>query len=118
AAGAHRLGLVMVVDNTFATPLGQRPLALGADVVVHAVTKFMSGHSDLVLGATVTADPDRQARLLHRRTHGGAIPGTFEAWLALRGLRTLPVRLERATANATELAYRLQAHAAVERVRY
>ena len=118
ADGARRLGLPVVVDNTFATPLGMRPLELGADVVVHALTKFLSGHSDLVLGATVTADAERQARLLQRRSHGGAVPGPFEAWLALRGLRTLSVRLERAQANATELAYRLQAHPAVERVRY
>jgi cystathionine gamma-synthase len=117
-AGAHELGVLVAVDNTFATPLGQRPLAGGADVVVHAVTKFLAGHSDLVMGAAVVSDPARLERLATRRTLGGAIPGPFEAWLALRGLRTLAVRLERATANAAELAARLDAHHGVALVRY
>jgi cystathionine gamma-synthase len=117
-AGAHAHGTLVVVDNTFATPMLQRPLDHGADVVVHSVTKFLSGHSDLVLGAAVTRDQRLLARLADRRTYGGAVPGPMEAWLALRGLRTLAVRLERGQANAGELARRLAAHPAVTRVRY
>lgn len=118
ADAARAAGALTVVDSTFATPLVQRPLDLGADLVVHSVTKYLSGHSDLLLGATVTADPGLGERLrTHRRLHG-AIPGPFEAWLALRGLRTLGVRLERAQASALELARRLRDHPAVERVRH
>lgn len=117
-AGAHRHGAVVAVDNTFATPLVQRPLELGADVVVHSVTKFLSGHSDLVMGATVTRHEELCDRLIrHRRVHG-AVPGPMEAFLALRGVRTLAVRMERAQANAQELAIRLAGHPAVTRVRY
>jgi cystathionine gamma-synthase len=119
---AHRHGAITVCDNTFATPLGQRPLELGVDVVVHSVTKYLSGHSDLILGACVTATTDHgrslHERLAHHRLLGGAIAGPVEAWLALRGLRTLHVRLERATANAAELAARLEGHERVERLRY
>lgn len=96
-----------VVDNTFATPLGQRPLALGADVVVHSVSKYLSGHSDLILGAVVCADAGLAEQFRGYRELGGAIPGPMEAWLALRGLRTLDVRLRRAVANAAVLADRL-----------
>lgn len=118
ADAAHAAGALVVVDNTFATPLRQRPLALGADVVVHSATKYLAGHSDVVMGVVVTTDPDLHARLLAHRTLHGAIAGPFEAWLTLRGLRTLAVRLDRATANAAALADRLRAHPAVERVRY
>ncbi|MHB8467337.1 MAG: trans-sulfuration enzyme family protein [Acidimicrobiales bacterium] len=118
AAGAHGAGAVVAVDNTFATPLLQRPLALGADVVVHSVTKWLGGHSDLVMGAAVTADADRLEALRTRRSLGGGIAGSLEAWLALRGVRSLPARMARAQASATELACRLAAHARVERVRY
>jgi cystathionine gamma-synthase len=122
AAAARAQGAISVCDNTFATPLGQQPLALGVDVVVHSVTKFLSGHSDLILGATVTA-PSEAGRslgeqLAHHRLLGGAIAGPMETWLALRGLRTLHVRLERAGANAAELASRLGSHPGVDRVRY
>lgn len=118
AQAARAVGAITVVDNTFATPLVQRPLDLGADVVVHSVTKFLSGHSDLVLGATVTRDAGLHAALTrHRRLHG-AIPGPWESWLALRGIRTLGIRMERAQATAAELARRLSAHPAVERVRH
>lgn len=117
-AAAHEVGALVVVDNTFATPLGQRPLTFGADVVVHSVTKALAGHSDVVLGATVTADPDLRTRLgAYRRTHG-SIAGPFEVWLALRGLRTLALRVERAQANAQVLAERLAAHPDVVEVRY
>ena len=119
---ARERGIRTVVDNTFATPLLQRPLELAADVVVHSATKYLAGHSDVVLGAVVTAATDdgralRERLLRHRLLHG-AIAGPMETWLALRGLRTLSVRLERAAANAAELARRLAGHPAVERVRY
>lgn len=121
-AAGREAGAVVVVDNTFATPLLQRPLDVGADIVAHSVTKFLAGHGDLVMGALVTARTHRgdelYERLEARRKHIGAIPGPFEAWLALRGLRTLHVRLDRACANAAELAVRLSRHQAVERVRY
>jgi cystathionine gamma-synthase len=107
----------VVADNTFATPLLQQPLDLGVDVVVHSVTKFLSGHSDVVLGAVVTRDAELRARLHRHRTLHGAIPGPLEAFLALRGMRTLPLRLERSQASAAELARRLQTHPAVRRVR-
>jgi cystathionine gamma-synthase len=116
--GARAAGVPVVVDNTFATPLLQRPLELGADVVVHSVTKFLAGHSDLVMGATVTRDPGRLEALHRRRSLHGAVPGPLEAFLALRGVRTLAVRLERAQDNAGELARRLATHPAVSRVRY
>ena len=117
-AAARAAGVRTVVDNTFATPLLQRPLADGADLVVHSVTKYLSGHSDVVLGATVTADDDLHARMLTQRTLNGAIPGPMEAFLALRGLRTLHLRVERSGANAAVLAGRLAGHPAVTRVRY
>jgi len=115
-------GVLAVCDNTLPTPLLQRPLALGADVVVHSVTKYLSGHSDVVLGATVTSASGRGPGLLerltgHRTLHGG-IAGPMEVWLALRGMRTLHLRMERACASAEELARRLGSHPRVERVRY
>ena len=117
-AAGHTGGAVVAVDNTFATPLLQRPLDLGADLVVHSATKFLSGHSDLLAGAVVTADPQRAAQVRDKRTLLGATLGPFEAYLALRGLRSLPVRLERAQANAGVLANRLDEHPLVQRVRY
>lgn len=117
-AAARERGALSVCDNTLATPLHQQPLALGADVVVHSVTKYLAGHSDVLLGATVTRRDDLLAHLTRRRTLHGGIAGPMEVWLALRGLRTLHVRFERACANAAELARRLEQHPAVERVRY
>jgi cystathionine gamma-synthase len=121
-AAAREWGVLSVVDNTFATPLVQRPLELGADVVVHSVTKYLSGHSDVLLGVVVTAPTDAgralAARLLTHRTLHGAIAGPMEVWLALRGLRTLHLRVERASASARELARRLESHPAVVRVRH
>lgn len=105
---AHAAGALVVVDNTFATPLVQRPLELGADVVVHSVTKYLAGHSDVVMGAAVTADAELHRRLHAHRTLHGAIAGPMEAFLALRGMRTLALRLERAQSNAAELARRLE----------
>ena len=118
AALGHEHGATVVVDNTFATPLLQRPLELGADVVVHSVTKFLSGHSDVVLGAAVARDEAVLTALKAHRTFHGAIPGPMEAFLALRGIRTLPLRLERSQASAADLARRLLAHPAVTRVRH
>ena len=116
AAKAQNIGVG--VDNTFATPLIQRPLEMGADLVMHSLTKFISGHSDVILGSLSTKDPALYERLSGVRKVNGAIPGPFESWLALRGMRTLGVRLERAQKNAMELAIRLSLHPAVERVRY
>lgn len=116
--GAHAAGVTVVVDNTFATPLLQRPLDLGADVVVHSATKYLAGHSDVVLGALVTRDDATHQAFDHRRRGVGAVPGPFETWLALRGIRTLALRVERAQATAKELADRLRTHPRVEEVRY
>ncbi|MBR7744513.1 PLP-dependent transferase [Phycicoccus sp. BSK3Z-2] len=121
-AAARSRGVLTAVDNTFSTPLLQRPLESGADVVVHSATKYLSGHSDLLLGVLVTPASEegtaRRARLArHRQLHGG-IAGPVETWLALRGLRTLHLRLERACANAAVVAERAAGHPAVTRVRY
>jgi cystathionine gamma-synthase len=115
---AHAAGAYVVVDNTFATPLLQQPLSMDADLVVHSATKFIAGHSDVLLGALVTRDEQLLDVLKKRRELSGAVPGTFETWLALRGLRTLHVRLERAQSNAQELVRRLEGHPAVAEVRY
>ncbi|MGM7420873.1 trans-sulfuration enzyme family protein [Cellulosimicrobium sp. CpK407] len=117
-AAARDRGVLTAVDNTFATPLGQQPLAHGADVVVHSVTKYLAGHSDVVLGAAVARTPELVAALRAYRTLHGSIPGPFEVWLALRGLRTLALRVERAQANAAELARRLADHPDVVDVRH
>jgi cystathionine gamma-synthase len=118
AAACVSNGALLVVDNTFATPLLQRPLALGADVVVHSVTKLIAGHSDVVLGVVVVDDSALLKRLDdHRRLHG-AIPGPMETWLALRGLRTLALRVERAQESAHALVGKLAEHPAVDVVRY
>ena len=117
AAGRHA-GALVGVNNTFATPLLQHPLALGADVVVHSATKFIGGHSDLLSGITIARQQALAERLRHRRGLSGATPGALEAYLALRGLRTLALRLDRGQSNASELARRLDEHPAVSRVRY
>jgi cystathionine gamma-synthase len=121
-AAAHAVGAVAACDNTFATPLVQQPLSMGADVVVHSVTKYLAGHSDVILGATVTAGSPRgrvleDALAEHRLLHG-AIAGPMETWLALRGMRTMHLRVERSSANAAELAARLLGHPALQRLRY
>lgn len=108
----------VAVDNTFATPLNQQPLLMGADIVLHSVTKYLAGHSDVLLGSLSTRDSALFDRLETARKLGGAIPGPFEAWLALRGIRTFPLRFERAQENALEIAKRLSAHALVESVNY
>ncbi|MDQ6783779.1 MAG: aminotransferase class I/II-fold pyridoxal phosphate-dependent enzyme [Actinomycetota bacterium] len=116
--GAHELGMDVVVDNTFATPLLQTPLALGADAVVHSATKLLAGHSDVLAGLVCSARPEVVDRMLTRRSLHGAALGPWEAWLTLRGMRTLAIRLERSQANAAVLAERLVGHGAVGRVRY
>ena len=110
STAAHAAGALVVVDNTFATPLAQRPLELGADVVVHSVSKYLAGHSDVILGAALTSSRELYDELRLRRDIGGAVAGPWETWLALRGLRTLPLRVERAQENAAELARRLAEH--------
>lgn len=115
---ARAAGVRSVVDNTFATPVLQRPLELGADVVMHSATKAISGHSDVVLGALVTTDDALWEQLSLRRKLLGSIAGPMELFLALRGLRTLALRVERASANAAELRVRLAAHPALTELRY
>lgn len=117
-AAAHDAGALVLVDNTFATPILQTPLILGADVVMHSVTKALSGHSDLLMGAVVARDPDLVERLRLRRVLLGAAPSAFDCYLALRGIRTLALRIERAQASAQQVAARLADHPAVSRVRY
>ncbi len=121
-AAAHDRGATVMCDNTFATPLAQRPLRMGADLVMHSVTKYLAGHSDVILGATVSADTPRgrdlQTHVEHHRLVHGAIAGPMESWLALRGMRTMHLRVERSTASAADLADRLSGHPAVGRVRY
>ena len=117
-AAAKKQTIGVGVDNTFATPLVQRPLSMGADIVMHSVTKFLAGHSDVVLGSLSIADPALFKRLEESRRFNGSIPGPFEAWLALRGIRTFPVRFRAAEKNAQELVTRLESHAKITKVRY
>ena len=118
ASAAKAAGALVVCDNTFATPLGQRPLDLGADVVLHSATKSMGGHSDCLLGVAVASDTDLVERLRLRRTLMGAAPGALECYLVLRGLRTLGLRHARAQSSAQEIATKLVGHPAIEKVRY
>ncbi|HEY4603104.1 MAG TPA: cystathionine gamma-synthase [Blastococcus sp.] len=101
---AHAAGALLVVDNTFASPYLQQPLTLGADVVVHSTTKYLGGHSDVVGGALVTADADLGERLAFHQNAMGAVAGPFDAWLVLRGIKTLGVRMDRHQANAARIA--------------
>jgi cystathionine gamma-lyase len=118
SALAHAAGALVAVDNTTATPLGQQPLALGADVVVASDTKALAGHSDVVLGHVSTQDATLAAALRRSRTAGGAIPGPFEAWLAHRGLGTLDLRLTRQAANAAAVHAALSGHESVSGLRW
>jgi cystathionine gamma-synthase len=118
SAAAHAAGALVVCDNTFATPLGQRPLAMGADVVLHSATKAIGGHSDCLLGLVITPDTERANALRLRRILLGGTPGALECYLVLRGLRTLSLRRARSQASAQVIAERLAQHPAVERVRY
>jgi cystathionine gamma-synthase len=115
---AHSVDAYLAVDNTFMTPARQNPIALGADFVMHSVTKGLAGHSDLLMGAIVVSDPELHHEIVERRVLLGAIPSAFDAFLALRGIRTLHVRIDRAEANARELAARLASDARVSRVHY
>jgi cystathionine gamma-synthase len=117
-AAPRKPGSIMVVDNTFATPLNQRPLELGADIALHSATKFIGGHSDLLAGVLVTNQPDLLAGLKKSRGINGATPGALETFLAVRGLRTLAIRLAKAQESADGLAYWLESRDWVERVRY
>ena len=111
-------GIIVAVDNTFATALVQKPLGMGADISMNSVTKYLAGHSDIVMGSLSATDPVILKGLEDARKFIGSIPGPFEAWLALRGIRTFPLRLERATSNALEIAKRLSSHPKISRVRY
>jgi cystathionine gamma-synthase len=117
-SAAKKAGIGVAVDNTFATPLNQNPLAMGADIVMNSVTKFLSGHSDVLMGAISTNDEALYSRIETQRKLGGAIAGPVESWLALRGIRTFAVRVQRGSENALELAKRLSEHPNVSRVRY
>ncbi len=115
---AHAQGARLVVDNTFATPFLQQPLAAGADIVLHSTTKYLGGHSDAVGGALVTAQADLNEQVRVLLTAAGPVPGPFDAWLVLRGIKTLAVRMERHCANAARVAAFLGAHPAVTEVIY
>jgi cystathionine gamma-synthase len=115
---AHARGAVLVVDNTFATPYLQRPLTLGADVVVHSTTKYLGGHSDVVGGFVATSDPGLAERIAFLQNATGAVPGPFDCFLVQRGVKTLAVRMDRQCDNASRVAVALAAHPAVDRVYY
>ena len=99
-AKAHAAGALLVVDNTFASPYLQQPLLLGADVVVHSTTKYLGGHSDVIGGALIARDPELASQLAYHQNAMGAVAGPFDSWLALRGAKTLAVRMDRHCANA------------------
>ena len=115
---AHAAGAMVVVDNTFATPYLQRPLELGADIVIHSTTKYLSGHSDLIGGFAATNDPTIAERLYFLQKSLGAVPGPFDCWLVLRGLKTLAIRMRQHCANARAVAEFLDGHPRVEQVLY
>src|SRR5215218_9841503 len=118
ADAAHAAGALVVVDNTFATPYLQRPLELGADVVLHSTTKYLGGHSDVVGGFLATNDDALAERLRFLQKSLGAVPGPFDSWLVLRGVKTLAVRLRQQCENARRVVAFLEGHSAVERVLY
>ncbi|WP_444962486.1 cystathionine gamma-synthase [Nocardiopsis sp. M1B1] len=115
---AHDAGALHVVDNTFASSYLQQPLTLGADVVVHSTTKYLGGHSDVVGGALVVSDAELGERLAFHQNTMGAVPGPFDSWLTLRGIKTLGVRMDRHSANAEKVVAALEGHPAVRRVFY
>jgi cystathionine gamma-synthase len=118
ADAAHGAGAILVVDNTFATPYLQNPLDLGADVVLHSTTKYLGGHSDVVGGFAATNDPTIAERLYFLQKSLGAVPGPFDSWLVLRGIKTLAVRMQRHCENARAIAAWLEQQPAVEQVLY
>jgi cystathionine gamma-lyase len=115
---AHKHNILSICDNTFATPVFQQPLKLGCDVVVHSTTKYMGGHSDVVGGMAITSRADIAERLRYLQNAMGAVPGPWDAWLVLRGTKTLPIRMRAHAANAMAIAEWLSGHAAVARVLY
>jgi cystathionine beta-lyase/cystathionine gamma-synthase len=118
AEAAHEVGAILVVDNTFATPYLQQPLELGADIVVHSTTKYLGGHSDTVGGFAATNDPTIAERLYFLQKSLGAVPGPFDSWLVLRGIKTLAVRMRQHCENAMAIAVWLERRGVVERVLY
>ena len=118
ARAAHEVGALLVVDNTFASPYLQQPLALGADAVVHSTTKYLGGHSDVVGGAVAFADDELAARVAFTRNATGGVAGPFDSWLTLRGIKTLAVRMDRHCRNAMRVAHMLTEHPAVAEVFY
>jgi cystathionine gamma-synthase len=118
AEAAHEVGALVVVDNTFATPYLQRPLELGADIVIHSTTKYLGGHSDVIGGFAATSDPTIADRLYFLQKSLGGVPGPFDAWLVLRGVKTLALRMERHSANARKIAEFLASHEHIEQVLY
>ena len=118
AAIARKRGILSVCDNTFASPWIQRPLELGFDIVVHSTTKYLNGHSDVIGGAAVVKDPGLKEKLAFLQNAVGGVPSPFDAFLTLRGIKTLALRMERHCINAMEIARMLQAHPKVERVIY
>ncbi|MFB7357687.1 cystathionine gamma-synthase [Streptomyces gardneri] len=118
AGVARQAGVKLVVDNTFASPYLQQPLALGADVVVHSLTKYMGGHSDVVGGALVTADEALGEELAYHQNAMGAVAGPFDSWIVLRGIKTLAVRMDRHSENATKIVEMLTQHPKVTQVLY
>jgi cystathionine gamma-synthase len=118
AEAAHAAGALVVVDNTFATPYLQQPLSLGADAVLHSTTKYLGGHSDVIGGFVATSDDAMAERLAFLQKSLGAVPGPFDAWLVLRGVKTLAVRMDRHCANAAAVAAFLERHPRVSRVLY
>src|SRR5207244_3899268 len=118
AGAAHAAGALLVVDNTFATPYLQQPLGLGADLVIHSTTKYLGGHSDVIGGFVATNDDKLAERLYFLQKSLGAVPGPFDAWLVLRGIKTLALRMRQHSENARRIAEFLDGHAGVERVLY
>ncbi len=118
AARAHAVGAIVAVDNTFASPFFQQPLSMGADLVVHSTTKYINGHSDVVGGILATRDADLAARLRFIQNSIGAVPGVWDCWLTLRGIKTLAVRMQRHQENATKVVDWLIAQPGVTRVWY
>jgi cystathionine gamma-synthase len=118
ADAAHAVGAIVVVDNTFASPYLQRPLEHGADIVLHSTTKYIGGHSDIIGGFVATNDPTIAERLYFLQKSLGAVPGPFDCWLALRGVKTLALRMRAHSENGRRVAEFLDAHDAVERVLY
>jgi len=118
ASAAHEAGARLVVDNTFATPYLQNPLALGADIVLHSTTKYLGGHSDVVGGAVVTNEDELREQFFFLRNSAGAVPGPFDAWLTLRGIKTLALRMDRHSDNAERIVQALVSHPKVAKVYY